>query len=169
MEAIEVGVDGIEHGYSLTDSAAKIMARKGIYFVPTNLTLDMYMKFTGVSKAEAEKSLEGQHKILMMAIKNGVKVVAGSDHYTELGTPRGDALKNVLLAYYEAGMKPLDIMTSCTKTAGEFIDPPRKLGVIKKDAISDIIAIDGDMENDFIHAIFQVRFVMKNGKIYKDL
>ena len=169
MEAIEAGVDGIEHGYSLTDSAAKIMARKGIYFVPTNLTVDMYMKFTGVSKAEAENGLVGQHKILMMAIKDGVKVVAGSDHYTELGTPRGDALKNVLLAYYEAGMKPLDIITACTKTAGEFLDPPRKLGVIQKDAVSDIIAVEGDLENDFEHAIFQVKFVMKNGKIYKDV
>ena len=169
MEAIDAGVDGIEHGYSLTDSAAKIMARKGIYFVPTNLTGDMYMRFTGVAKTEAEKKLEGQHKILMMAIKDRVKIVAGSDHYTELGTPRGDALKNVLLAYYEAGMKPLDIITSCTKTAGEFLDPPRKLGVIEKDAVSDIIAVEGDLENDFIHAIFQVKFIMKNGKIYKNI
>jgi len=71
------------------------------------------------------------------------------------------------VAYHEAGMKPFDIIISCTKTAGEFIDPPRKLGIIKKDAISDIIAVEGDLENDFVHTIFQVRFVMMNGKVYK--
>jgi hypothetical protein len=31
------------------------------------------------------------------------------------------------------------------------------------------IAVEGDLENDFSHAIFQVRFVMKNGKIYKEV
>lgn len=105
----------------------------------------------------------------MMAIKAGVKIVAGSDSYTDLGTARSDRFKNLLLAYYEAGMRPLDIITSCTKTAGEFLGLPNKLGIFKKDAWADIIAIEGDLENDFIHAIFQVRFVMKNGKIYKDI
>jgi imidazolonepropionase-like amidohydrolase len=167
MEAIEAGVDGIEHGYNLTDSAAKLMARRGIYFVPTNLSIQEYMKFTGVSRIEAEQRLQSQHKILMMAVRNKVKIVAGSDNYAEPGTSRGDALKKALVAYHEAGMKPFDIIISCTKTAGEFIDPPRKLGVIKKDAISDIIAVEGDLENDFVHTIFQVRFVMMNGKVYK--
>jgi imidazolonepropionase-like amidohydrolase len=169
LEAIEAGVDGIEHGYSLTDSAAKLMARKGIYLVPTNLSVSNYMKYTGLSKPEAAKSLENQHRLLTMAIKSGVKIVAGSDNYAELGTPRGDAFKNVLLAYYEAGMKPLDIIISCTKTAGEFLDLPRKLGVIQKDAVSDIIAVEGDLENDFARTIFQVKFVMMNGKIYKNV
>jgi imidazolonepropionase-like amidohydrolase len=169
-EAIEAGVDGIEHGYNLTDSAARLMAKKNIYFVPTNLSIGDYAKFTGATKEEAAKQLEeSQHRILKMAIKAGVKIVAGSDFYTNFGSPRSDAFKNLLLAYYEAGMKPLDIIISCTKTAGEFLNLPNKLGVIKKDAWADIIAIEGDLENDFPHAILQVKFVMKNGKIYKDI
>lgn len=169
-EAIEAGVDGIEHGYSLSDSAAKLMAKKGIFFVPTNLSVDEYIKFSRMQREDVVKHLDStQHRILRMAIKAGVKIVAGSDFYTDFGKPRGDAFKNLLLAYYEAGMKPLDILTSCTKTAGEFLRLPQKLGIIKKDAWADLIAIEGDIENDFAKAIFQVRFVMKNGKIYKDV
>lgn len=169
-EAIEAGVDGIEHGYNLPDSAAKLMVKKGVYFVPTNLRIDDYIKFTKMSKEEATRQLSSaQNRILMMASNAGVKIVAGSDFYADFGTPRSDGFKNLLLAYYEAGMNPLDILTACTKTAGEFLNLPNKLGVIKKDAWADIIAIEGDIENDFTKAIFQVKFVMKNGKIYKDI
>lgn len=169
-EAIEAGVDGIEHGYNLPDSAAMLMAKKGIYFVPTNLRIDDYMKFTKMSREEATKQLSStQNRILTMAVKAGVKIVAGSDFYADFGIPRSDGFKNLLLAYYEAGMKPLDILTASTKTAGEFLNLPDKLGVIKKDAWADIIAIEGDIENDFTKAIFKVKFVMKNGKIFKDI
>jgi imidazolonepropionase-like amidohydrolase len=169
-EAIEAGVDGIEHGYNLPDSAIMLMAKKGIYLVPTNLRIDDYMKFTNMPREEATKQLSStQNRILMTAIKAGVKIVAGSDFYTNTEGQRADGFKNLLLAYYEAGMKPFDILVSCTKTAGEFLGLPGKLGILKKDAWADIIAVEGDLENDFSHAIFQVRFVMKNGKIYKEV
>lgn len=168
-EAVVSGVDGIEHGYQLPDSIIALMAKKNIYFVPTDMSVDLMMKYTGESKENAMKYVESGHKRLQVAMKQNVKIVAGSDNYIDFKMPQGDAAKNVLIAYFEAGMKPVDILTSCTRTAAEFLDRKDKLGVIKKDAFADIIAVEGDLENDFVKSIFQVRFVMTKGKVHKDV
>lgn len=169
-EAIIAGVDGIEHGYQLPDSTIILMAKKGVYFVPTDLTVEELMLFSEMSKEDATARLENsQFKRFRIAMKENVKIVAGSDNYIDFGIPQGDAAKKVLLAYHQAGMKPIDILTSCTKTAAEFLGMPDKLGVIKKDAFADIIAIEGDLENEFAKSIYQIRFVMTNGKVYRDV
>ncbi|ESU23708.1 hypothetical protein FEDK69T_11120 [Flavobacterium enshiense DK69] len=169
-DAIIAGVDGIEHGYQLPESSARLMAKKGIYFVPTDLTAELLMNYSGMPKEAVTKYLENsQFKRLRSAMKENVKIVAGSDNYIDFGIPQGEAAKRVLVAYHQAGMSPIDILTSCTKTASEFLSLPDKLGVIKKDAFADIIAVEGDLENEFDKSIFQIRFVMTNGKIYKEV
>jgi imidazolonepropionase-like amidohydrolase len=168
-EAIIAGVDGIEHGYRLPDSLILLLKKKGVYLVPTNTAVEDWMKYFNVSKEEALKSLAPRHEQLRATLKENVKIVSGSDKYTDLGIPQGEAAKKVLIAYHEAGMKPVDILVASTKTAAEFLNQPNKLGTLKKDAFADIIAIEGDLENDFVKSIFQVRFVMANGKVYKEL
>lgn len=165
-EAIMAGVDGIEHGYQLQDSTIKLMSKKGVYFVPTDLSLELIMKFID-SPEEARKWKSAQDKRLQTAMKENVKIVAGSDNYIDFEMPSGDAAKHMLVAYHESGMKPVDILYASTKSAADFLNMSEKLGVIRKDAFADIIALEGDLENEFTKSIFQVRFVMNNGKVYK--
>jgi imidazolonepropionase-like amidohydrolase len=168
-EAIISGVDGIEHGYQLPDSTIALMSKKGVFFVPTDFSIDLMMRYSGKTRDIASKYVESYHKRLQVAMKENIKIVAGSDNYIDFKMPQGDAAKNVLVAYYESGMKPIEILISCTRTAAEFLDMTDKLGVIKKDAFADIIAVEGDLEKEFPKSIFQVRFVMADGKIYKDV
>lgn len=167
-EAVISGVDGIEHGYLLADSTAAIMARKKIYLVPTDESVDLLMKYTGKSRDQAEQDLSYARRRLQLATKQGVPIVAGSDQYIDFGIPQGDAAKNVLLAYHESGMTPIDILVSCTKTAADFLGRTGELGVVKKNALADIIAVEGDLEKEFAKTIYQIRFVMVNGRIVID-
>jgi len=82
--------------------------------------------------------------------------------------PQGEAAKHVLLAYLEEGMEPLDILRSSTYLSAKFMGKENQLGVIKKGAFADMVAVKGDVEEDFEQAIFDLVFVMKDGEIYVD-
>jgi imidazolonepropionase-like amidohydrolase len=103
---------------------------------------------------------------LQLAIKAGVTILTGSDNYLNFGMPQGEAAKNILLAYQEEGMMPLQILRSSTYLSAEFMDMSNQIGVIKKGAFADIIAVEGDIEKDFSNAMFNITFVMKDGEIY---
>ena len=92
--------------------------------------------------------------------------MTGSDNYLDLKMPQGEAAKNILIAYEEEGMKPLDILRSSTYLSSKFMGKEDELGIIKEGAFADIIAVKGDIENDFSSTIFNIIFVMKNGEIY---
>lgn len=173
-EAVTAGVDGIEHGYQISDTTLTLMANKGVVLVPTDLSRPLFHKLYDIVdfKWNREKNLERAkdryQDRLQRAIKAGVTIVTGSDNYLDFEMPQGEAAKNILVAYHEEGMKPLRILSSSTYLSAKFMDKENELGIIKKGAFADIIAVKGDIENDFSNTIFNLVFVMKGGKIYVD-
>ncbi len=173
-EAVTAGVDGIEHGYEISDSTLMLMAEKGVALVPTDLSIPLYHMLYDIIdfKWDREKNIQrikDRHRDrLQRAIKAGVTIVTGSDNYLDFELPQGEAAKNILLAYLEEGMTPMQILSSSTYLSAKFMDKENELGIIKEGAFADIIAVKGDIENDFANSIFNLVFVMKNGEIYVD-
>ncbi len=169
--AAEAGVDSIEHGYQISDATLAIMKKKGVALVPTDVDIklmNLYFERSGRPKPQNMDSyLEDGRDRLRRAIKAGVTIVAGSDNYVDFAMPQGDAAKRVLIAYRETGVEPLQILRWATFNAAALIGDTR-LGVLKPKAFADIIALEGDPSKDFT-AIENVRFVMKNGTVYKDV
>ena len=171
-EAVTAGVDGIEHGYKISDSTLTLMAKKGVVLVPTDWSKHLYHKlydiidFQGNREKVMERFMNRSKDRLQRAIKAGVTIVTGSDNYLNFEMPQGKAAKNILVAYYEEGMNPMQILSSSTYLSAKFMGKENELGIIKNGAFADIIAVKGDIENDFSNTIFNIVFVMKNGKIY---
>jgi imidazolonepropionase-like amidohydrolase len=173
-EAVMAGVDGIEHGYQISDTTLTIMAQKKVVLVPTDISEPLFHKLYDIVdfKWNREKNMKRAKDRytdrLQRAIKAGVTIVTGSDNYLDLEMPQGQAAKNILVAYLEEGMKPFDILRSSTYLSAKFMDKENDLGVIKKGAYADIIAVEGDIEKDFSNTMFNVVFVQKDGEIYVD-
>jgi imidazolonepropionase-like amidohydrolase len=62
-------------------------------------------------------------------------------------------------------MPPTQVLQAATFNAARLLGQEDKLGVIKKGAAADIIAVEGDPIAD-IRAIERVRYVMKDGTTY---
>lgn len=171
-EAVSAGVDGIEHGWNVSDSTLIYMASNNVALIPTFSSYEEsikwleLIKYEGDLEKEAKSWVKGGKDLIKQAKKAGVTIVAGSDNYYDYGIPQGLAVKQIFIAYHQAGMKPLDILQSSTFLSAKFMDKADKLGVIKKGAYADIIAVKGDLINDFSSSMFNVIFVMKDGKIY---
>jgi imidazolonepropionase-like amidohydrolase len=64
------------------------------------------------------------------------------------------------------GMTPMQAIQSATVNAADLIGHSELFGSITAGKSADIIAVDGDPIAD-IHELEHVRFVMKEGKVYK--
>jgi imidazolonepropionase-like amidohydrolase len=171
--AVQAGVNSIEHGYQVDDTTLALMHQRDVALVPTDidslLLLQLIEKMPSTQPKPTPQQFSGYlnqgRDRLRRAIKAGVTIVAGSDNYLATGLPQGEASKHVLFAYVGAGMTPVQVLQSATVRAAKLIGWENRIGVVKPGAFADIIAVEGDLEND-IQALDNVRFVMKDGTVY---
>jgi imidazolonepropionase-like amidohydrolase len=64
-------------------------------------------------------------------------------------------------------MKPLDAIRAATTGAAELLGRSQEFGVIAKGAFADVVAVEGDPRSN-VKLLENVRFVMKNGRVYKN-
>ncbi len=172
--AIEAGVDGIEHGFNLADSTLTKMAKKQVFLVPTENSksyMATYTKLAGYADDEidwVDSYISNLNDRLKRAIDKGVTIVAGSDNYTDIKTSRGKSSMDMFTYYYEAGMKPLNILQSSTYISAVSLGKENEIGYIHPKAKADIIAVKGNITDDFISTMENVVFIMKDGKVYHD-
>ena len=173
-DAIKAGVDGIEHGFFIADSTLNLMADNNVFLVPTENSLHYMKTYYELQGKDPEKLswldryMKDMRERLMKAIDKKVMIVAGSDNYTDIQVPRGVSSRDMFRAYYESGMKPLNILQSATYLAAKSLNKENEIGSLSPKSYADIIAIKGDLQNDFLNSIEDVVFVMKDGKIYFD-
>jgi imidazolonepropionase-like amidohydrolase len=66
----------------------------------------------------------------------------------------------------EGGMPPMEAIRAATINAADLLGMSDVIGTIEKGKMADIIAVSGDpLQN--IEVMSQVKFVMKEGKVYK--
>ena len=162
--AIEAGVNSIEHGIGFDEETLELAKKKNIYWCPTLYVLIYVSKGRASSGNKVWLKMVDIHKkAFQLALKKGVKIALGSDvggfHWTV------NQVKEIeyMVKY---GMKPIDAIRSATLIGAELLGVKDKIGSIEKGKLADIIAVDSDpLEN--ISALENVTFVMKDGKIYK--
>ncbi len=172
-DAVLAGVDGIEHGYSLSDSTLQLMAQRGTYLVPTDVskkTADIKVAGIGMVGKEAEEYannfLKAVHDRLKRAVAKGVTIVAGSDYYGDISLiERGKGAVDVLLSYHEAGIPVGDVLSYATYNAAKAQGIADKVGLIKAGLKADIVFFSGDLEHNFGQSLFSVRLIMKEGHL----
>ena len=169
--AAEAGVNSIEHGYTIPDDAIALMAKKGIFLVPTDYPAEFYNLLTpNVSDTERQSTaafVARSRERLLRAIKAGVRIAYGSDEYYNVpGKTRGEASLLTLEAYADDGLSGAEILRAATANAAELLGWSDRVGRLEKGLFADVIAVDGNpLTNP--HVLQHVRFVMKGGKIVR--
>jgi len=172
------GVNSVEHGYTISDDALRMMAEKGIYLVPTDYPAAFYVDAlspSGMRPAEHDREMAAargfetrSHERLARAMKLGVKIAFGSDEYYDVpGHTRGQASLLPLEAYHDAGMSPLEVIRAATVNAADLVGWGDRLGAVEAGKRADIIAVEGDPLKD-VRALEHARFVMKDGVVIRN-
>jgi len=116
---LQAGVHSIEHGYFLSRDTLKIMAQKGIYWIPTIVPVANQLKKPyrqRYSKEEhnvIEKTFKRQQEMLCIAREMGVPLGVGTDAGAS-GVLHGTGFHEELRLYCEAGLSPEAILKAAT-------------------------------------------------------
>jgi len=165
QRALDGGCDSIEHGLELTEANVAQMARQGTWYVPTLAPYYYYWKPENTPEGRRDRKRVAVHgPSFQRAMKAGVKIAYGTDAG---GFPWSDPEAQEFSREVEFGMTPMQAIQSATSKAAELLDREGELGVIAPGALADIVAVEGDPLKD-VKVLERVRFVMKDGKVFKN-
>jgi imidazolonepropionase-like amidohydrolase len=174
--AILAGCTAIEHGNRLTDDVLDLMVARGTYFDSNNhLLLHNYIDnkphYLGIGNYNEEgfmylaKGLPIGNDTFKRALAKHVKMVFGTD-----GMPGaiGREYEEIIYRVKDGGQPPMDAIVTATSRSAESIGLGGVIGTIAPGMEADIIATAGNPLQD-ITAVRHVAFVMKSGKVYKNV
>ena len=162
--AIMGGVETIEHGDGGTAEIFELMKTKGIALCPTLAAGDAIEQYKGWQKGKEPdpERIAKKKKSFALALESGVEIVFGGD----VGVfTHGENYRELELMV-DYGMKPLLALQSATSVNARILHF-QELGMIQEGYLADIIAVEGNPVQD-ISRMRRVKFVMKDGSIYKN-
>ena len=175
MAAAKAGCTAVEHGSFFDDATLDTLRDRGVYFDPNFLVLHNYLdhkpNFLGIGNYNAagfqamEEILKPLNAVVQNARKHNVKLVFGTD---AVAGAHGRNAEEFIYRVKDAGVPPMEALVSANATAAASLGLGDKIGAIKPGFEADIIALDGDPLQD-ITAVRRVVFVMKGGKVYKNV
>lgn len=167
--ALKAGVDAIEHGTFMDEEIMDTMIERGTFYVPTTLAgmtvADYARNADFMPKAIRDKALAVGPNIvetLRRAHKEGIKVAFGTDTAV---SPHGENAGEFLLMV-RAGMTPMEAITAATVTASDHIGHKADIGTIEPGKAADLVATTKSPLDD-IAELTRIRFVMRDGKVFK--
>jgi imidazolonepropionase-like amidohydrolase len=161
--AIRAGAASIEHGTLMDDEGRALMKQHGTYLVPTLETRECVgSNYPPEFVAKAKQIMSYQLQNFRKAVEAGVKIAFGTD----IGVcPFGQNGREFNLMV-QNGMTPMQAIQSATVAGADLLGITDKVGSIKQGKLADLIAVRGDPLSN-IRLLEDVRFVMKQGEIYK--
>lgn len=166
-DAINAGVDSIEHGSFLKPETLTLMKNKGTYLVATLMATEYIMgkleQYPMALQEKAKAAAVARTEMFRNAVKLGVKIGFGTDSAV---FPHGQNAKEFKLMT-DLGMLPIDALRSATSADAQLFGIADKVGSLEKGKLADVIAMPGDPTQD-ITATERVVFVMKDGKVVKN-
>ncbi len=171
--AVECGVISVEHGNLIQPDTARFVKEQGAYVVPTNITFDILAK-EGAAMGVPPESVAKIEDVRSAGL-TALETLADADVMMAYGTDLlGDMHK------YQSDEFPLrarylpvmEVIRSATINAAKVVGMEGKLGIVAKDALADLIVVDGDPLTDISVLTNQgahLPAIMKDGQFVKNL
>ena len=169
-QAVEAGVDSIEHGTYLNKDPElfSIMAGQNIYYVPTLLVYVFHRdNLREEVKIRARRLYNDHIQSVQQAQDAGVKVAAGTDA-GGWGHPVNAGELECLVN--EAGLDTKQALLAATGIAAQCLGWEKDIGTIEKGKLADLLAVKGDPLKDIgvLKSKENIKLVLKGGAVHRD-
>jgi imidazolonepropionase-like amidohydrolase len=166
MDAIQAGVDSIEHGPGADAECMRLMKEKHTVYVPTVFVVDNIlmngrdMHLPDYSLRKAQEISARHFASFKLGLQEGAYMAAGSDQQYAPGT---GTVRDEAITMVKYGATPQFALIAATKHSAELLGLDSMLGTVSVGKEGDLVAVEGDPLTD-IHALERVRTVIYQGK-----
>jgi imidazolonepropionase-like amidohydrolase len=164
LYAAQAGVVSIDHAVQLSDETMRLMHDKQIFAVPTFTIFEYFAEHapSATAAAREHQMLDLHAQEFKKQLAAGVPMAVGSD----VGPfPHGTQARELELMV-NFGMTPVAALQADLLNGAKLLGWQGQIGALKPGYFADIIAVPGDPLKD-IGVVKNVKFVMKNGIVYK--
>ncbi|NLE77139.1 MAG: amidohydrolase family protein [Chloroflexi bacterium] len=171
-DALQAGVDSLEHGRFLSDEQLAFMADKGVYLVPTlapeGRAMQYGQKALGYSDGSWQWMVMANEKMydtVARAHRAGVRVATGSDAIMAAVRHGENAYEIELLT--KAGFSPMEAIEAATRVGAEALGMADEVGTVEPGKFADLVVVDGDPLADIrlLQNHAKIRWVFKGGAV----
>jgi len=174
IAAANAGFDSIEHAMWADEETMKLLKRLDIWIVPTVYPITYVGDTPEKMRQGPLKNLPPASMAKLLALGRqpkdmtrlahdmGVKIALGTDSAI---SPHGENAHE-FIEYVDAGMTPMEALQAGTVNAAVAAGIADKTGSIAVGKAADIVAL-GSSPLDSIGAVLDVRFVMRDGIVFK--
>jgi imidazolonepropionase-like amidohydrolase len=173
-QALQAGVDTIEHGTCLDDELIDMMLAKGTRLCPT-LAIGEYMSAHGEARGVPAEAMEkarfmasGRLDAVQAANRAGVPIFMGTDSCNTMAF--GLHAWELELMQSQLQMSATDVIVAATSAAAEALGLGDKTGTLEPDKWADMLVVDGDPLTDI--AVLQdpsrILGVIRDGRLFVD-
>jgi imidazolonepropionase-like amidohydrolase len=171
-EAVELGLDCVEHGYELTDEVTAQMAAAGCAYVPTLVVTRCKSFFDelGVPEWMQQRSLGAGERHLesyRSALAAGVTVMLGSDMPPFWRFEGTSAAVRELEHMAENGLEAPAAVAAGTLVPATWLGAQDDIGSVETGKFADLVATAGDPTVD-VSTYRSMSWVMKGGRVVRD-
>lgn len=171
-EAVEVGLDCVEHGYELTPEVARLMAENGTALVPTLVVTraGAFFDDLGVPTWMQQRSLGAGPRHMASyryALDAGVEVLLGSDMPPFWNFEGTSAVVRELEHMQSGGLPAPDTVRAATSAPARWLGAEGELGTLTPGAWADLVVTPTDPTAD-VAALRDIDLVMKGGVVVRD-
>ena len=172
VNAVEAGVDSIEHCTFADDDALRLIAGAGTFVVPTICAGELLFREQAIVEAmpgHLRQRMVEFNEIHLDTIRRahelGVRIAMGTDAGTP-GNHHGLNAHECVLMATRCGLSPSESLRAATINAATLLRRQSELGTLEVGKFADVIACAGDPLQD-IEELTRLTFVMKGGQVHR--
>lgn len=169
-QAVRIGMDGVEHAYTLSEETAKMMAEKGTYLTPTLVVshCNDYLRKQGASEIQLKKqeSASAEHiESIRRAYQAGVTFCTGTDLLpSDPIDGTNPTTREAELFVEEIGMTPLEAIKAATYNGAKLCGIDKQYGTLESGKLGDFIIVEGKPDEN-IRDLRNIRLISKGCRL----
>lgn len=166
QDAIRLGVDSVEHAYTLSEETAIAMKKAGAYLVPTLSVTNCtdYLRGHGSPEFQVQKleiAAAEHRRSIARAAKVGVKMCVGTDLLPADPIDGTVATIREMELLTTVGLSPMEAIKAATINCAELCDIDHETGSLEAGKAGDFLIVEGCPDLDISH-MRKIRMVVRN-------
>jgi len=163
-QAIDAGVDSIEHGSFLSTGTLQLMKQKGVYLVPTRMALGWILSHIDTYPPKIADKARAAGAVHAAMFKNAMKIGVPIAFGTDAGVFPNGINAREFGDMVDLGMSPSAALLSSSQGAAILLGVDKETGTLEAGKFADVVAVPGDVLAD-VRATERPAFVMKQGVV----